>query len=311
LRRVSIIVNRQADRLQHDGPLLRALARSSRGAEVYETRSLMQLGDAARTIAAAGADTVVLAGGDGSYSAGLTALARAFGEDRLPIVALAPGGTVSTVPRNWGMRGAAVPYMGALLDAVLSGRAGACARPTLRADDGRGERLGFIFGAGLVARFFREYYAASRRGYAGAASIVLPIFAGSFVGGALARRVLTPVACTITVDGERMPASGYSLIAASVVRDLGLHMWVTYRAAEREGHLHFIASPLGTRALGPQMPRVLAGRRLHGEGHVDVLARTVTIEFAEHDAYVLDGDLIETERVTVGSGPTVRIATLH
>lgn len=309
--RVSIILNRQANRLKSEGPLLRALARSSRGARVYETRTLVELGDAARAIAASGADVVVLAGGDGSYSAGLTALATAFGEDRLPPLALAPGGTVSTVPHNWGMRGRAVHNARALLDAVLSGRAPVRTRPTLRVASERAERLGFIFGAGLVARFFREYYAGPRRGTAGAARLVAPIFLGSFVGGALARRVLTPVACAITVDGERQPANGYSLIAASVVRDLGLHMLVTYRAGERDGVLHFVASPLGARALGPQMPRVLAGRRLRGKGHLDVLARQVTIEFVERDAYVLDGDLIEADRVTVSSGPNVRIATLR
>lgn len=305
--RVSVIVNRQAQGLRAEGPLLSALAASSRGADVHETRSLAELEAAARAVAERGADTVVLAGGDGSYSAGITALARAFGERALPAIALAPGGTVSTVPRNWGMRWGAVRTTRALMASVLSGEARTAWRPTLRARDASGERLGFIFGAGLVARFFREYYASPRRGYAGAAAIVAPIFAGSFVGGALARRVLSPVACTLTLDGERQPATGYSLIAASVVRDLGLHMWVTYRADERDGHLHVVASPLGARALGPQMPRVLAGRKLRGEGHVDALAREVTLEFATRDAWVLDGDLLEAERVTVGAGPKLRI----
>lgn len=311
MARVCLIVNRQANRLKREGPLLRALLRSSRGARVYETRTLAELGDAARAIAASGADIVVLAGGDGSYSAGLTALAAAFGEDRLPTLALAPGGTVSTVARNWGMRGDPVRHARELVGTVLSGGAPSRTRPTLRVAGEGAERLGFIFGAGLVARFFREYYAAPRGGTALAARLVVPIFFGSFVGGALARRVLTPVPCAITVDGERPSAKGYSLIAAAVVRDLGLHMLVTYRAAERDGVLHFVASPLGARALGPQMPRVLLGRRLRGEGHLDVLARRVTIEFLERDAYVVDGDLMEADRVTVSSGPNVRIAALR
>ena len=143
-------------------------------------------------------------------------------------------------------------------------------RPTIRVTDDRGgERVGFIFGAGLVARFFDEYYAASHQGYAGAAAIVARVFAGSLVASELARRVLEPVAATLTVDGVEASARAFSLVLASVVRDVGLHIRVTPRGGETMGAFHAVASPLGPRALGPQMPRVLAGRKLLGRDHVD------------------------------------------
>jgi diacylglycerol kinase family enzyme len=305
---VALIVNRQAEQLRPTGSrLLAAYARSARGntVRVYETRSLEELASAADDIRAHAPSIVVLAGGDGSYSAGVTALLRTFGEKDLPAVALAPGGTVSTVARNWGMHGSRVRYVERLLGAVQNGHSSFALRPTLRVND----RTGFIFGAGLVASFFREYYASAYRGSLGAARIVAPIFAGSFVGSDLAKRVLEPVACTLSIDGTPQTARGYSLIAASVVRDLGLHMWVTYRAGEHPDCFHAVASPLGTRNLGPQMPRVLLGKRLRGEHHVDALVRELSIAFESRGAWVLDGDLVEGDRVTVTNGPRIRVVT--
>src|SRR5207237_816107 len=80
--------------------------------------------------------------------------------------------------------------------------------------------------------------------------------------GAARRAVPRPVASTATTDGREHAARAYSLVVASVVENLGLHMHVLYRATERPDRLHLVASPLGAQRLGPQMPLVLAGRRL-------------------------------------------------
>ena len=270
-------------------------------------------------------DAVVLAGGDGSYMAGVTALARAFAEagrdeTTLPAIGLAPGGTVSTVARNWGFRGGglrsggerdAARYASRLLDAIAIGRATSTRRPTLRTDDDRDVRIGFIFGAGLVSRFFEVYDEDGARGYRGAAKLVARIFAGSFVHGRMAERVLTPVPCTIDVDGERAPLEAASLVCASVVRDLGIGMRLLYRAGEEHDRFHVVATPQGPSRLGPQLPLVLAGRPLVGAGRVDALARRVELRFPEGgDAYVLDGELLRADRVVVTAGPVLRILSV-
>jgi len=276
-------------------------------------------------------DAIVLAGGDGSYMAGVTALVRSFAaagrsEDALPPIALAPGGTVSTVARNWGFRGGgllsgsedkAARYAARLLDAVARGRATVTERPTLRAADERATRVGFIVGAGLVSRFFEVYDEEGARGYRGAASIVARVFAGSFARGVLAQRILTPVPCTITVDGVVAPFDRTSLVCASVVRDLGIGMHLLYRAGEEQDRFHVVATPLGPSRLGPQLPLVLAGRPLLGAGNVDTLARSVELRFGGGEdggqtarAYVLDGELLRAERVVVTAGPVLRILSV-
>jgi diacylglycerol kinase (ATP) len=323
------IVNRRARELAGASAGSRALLdvlRAQRaGVRVVETHSLADLDEAADAIAREVPDAVVLAGGDGSYMAGVTALVRSFtaagrGEDALPPIGLAPGGTVSTVARNWGFRGGglfsgglreASAYSSRLLRAVASGRANEDERPTLRCTDERATRIGFIVGAGLVSRFFEVYDEEGARGYRGAAKIVARIFAGSFAKGRLADRVLTPVPCTIEVDGVRAAFDHTSLVCASVVRNLGLGIHLLYRAGEAHDRFHVVATPLGPSRLGPQLPLVIAGRPLLGADNVDALARSLELRFFESDgAYVLDGELYRAEHLQVTPGPVLRILSV-
>ncbi len=315
-RAVHVIVNRRARRLREaSSPLLAALLDSAGAARatVHETFDPSELDALARDIASRSPDAVVLAGGDGTYTAGVTAFVHAC--DRagvaLPPIAFAPGGTVSTTARNWGMSGDLTRYAARLIGAISDGRASRDERASLRVtDDDGGDRIGFIWGAGLVARFFDAYYDQPSAGYAAAAGLVARIFVGSPFGGELARRVLTPVPCEVWIDGELQRARAYSLMVASVVRDLGLHMHVLYRAAEDPERVHFVASPLGAPRLGPQMPLVLLGKRLRGKNHIDALTREARIRFGSRDSYVLDGDVHAARDVTVRGGPKLTLLGL-
>ncbi len=305
---VEVVLNRNARRLREGSALSRSLtvAAGQSGARLHVTTSLEELDEVARGIASRAPDSVILAGGDGSCMAGLSALTRAYAGAPLPHVAIAPGGTVSTIARNLGLGGAGRAER--VVGAVLAGSVRAVHRPTLRVRDDKDERVGFIFGAGLVSHFFTIYEASPRRGLTRAAQIAARVFAGSFVGGALAERVLAPVHCKIGVDGAVHPAAAWSLIVASVLRDVGLHFLVTYRAASDRERFHVVASGLAPRELGPQLPRVLAGRPLRGEPRIDALATAVQIDFAEEDgAYVLDGDFFVTRKVTVAMGPLITV----
>jgi hypothetical protein len=228
----------------------------------------------------------------------------------MPSFAFAPGGTVSTVARNWDFRGERARYAERLVEAVVRGVAHPVRRPTL-AVAGDTRRVGFIFGAGLVPRFFEEYYAAGARGYGGAARIVARVFTGSLSGRPLARRVLSPIPALLSVDGADCAPLAWSLVVASVVRDLGLHMIVTPRAGEDHTRFHVVASPLGVRELGPQLPRVLAGRRLRGASNVDRLATHLRLRFpTDAGAYILDGEMLRAREIEVTAGPEIDVFRL-
>ena len=61
--------------------------------------------------------------------------------------------------------------------------------------------------------------------------------------------------------------------------------------------------------LGPRAPLVLAGRPLGGPHHVDELVERFDIRFESEGHYVLDGELLEADRVEVTAGPQLAIAT--
>jgi diacylglycerol kinase (ATP) len=308
--RTDVILNRNAGHLHDGGALRDVLLRgaAAHGARVHETRTLDELDAVARDLAAAGTDAVVLAGGDGTYMAGATALARAFPAGPPPI-ALAPGGTVGTVARNVGMRGTARAWAERVLATASAPGFATRAHPTLRvADDAGGDHVAFIFGAGLVAGFFGEYCVEGEpQGLGRAAAMAARVFAGSIVGSELARRVLSPVACRLRVDGVDRPGSAWSLVLASVVRDVGLHVHATYRAGEEHDRFHVVASGLSPRGLASQVPRVLTGRAMRGEHHVDTLARSLVARFEGDGAYVLDGDVLHAREVGVTPGPVIRL----
>src|SRR5262245_45808534 len=134
LMRIHVIVNTAARLYRTDPRQLDRIRRVSASmAEVHATANLIELGELCASLPAQGADLVILSGGDGSFMAGLTAIARAFGEDRLPRLALLPGGTVATVARNWGTSGDPA----VLLARILQSRASldVISRPTLRVKD--------------------------------------------------------------------------------------------------------------------------------------------------------------------------------
>ena len=326
--RVVAIVNRRARRLEPstgDHPLLDVLRARRANVRVIETSSMAELHAAADDLAREVPDAIVLAGGDGSYMAGITALVRAFvaagrSEGALPAIALAPGGTVSTVARNWGFRGGGLfsrgeaepaRYAARLLDAVSAGQATETSRPTLRVTDDGAQRVGFIFGAGLVSRFFEVYDEEGARGYRGAASIVARVFAGSFSRGA--PRGARAHAGAVHPRGRRRSRRRRTRRASSARASCAISaigMRLLYRAAEARDRFHVVATPLGPAKLGPQMPLVLAGKPLLGAGNVDTLARTLELRFEGGGAYVLDGELLRTERVVVTAGPVLRILSV-
>ena len=304
---VEIVINPNASGFQSRSRLIGDVHRIARGrARVWTTARLEALADAAREIRASNPDLVVLIGGDGSFMAGVTALVDAYAEEPIPMLALVNGGTTGTVSKNFGMR-QSVPRA---LRQLLSERPiEAQFRPTLRVREHAGlTRVGFTVGTGLVAKFFKRYYDEGAGGIPTAARIVSRIFVGSFRGDDYSKSVLDPLPCRIRVGDADLPHDAYSLVLASVLRDVGLHMHVNYRAAEDPKRPHLVASALPARKLGPQCPRVLTGRPLRGPENYDALVEAFEIRFPDGAGpYVLDGDIFETPALSVTAGPTIQI----
>jgi len=309
--RIDLIVNHQARMYQRDATLLDRMHSTARGrCNFHVSTSLEDLHQICETIAERGSDLVLFSGGDGSLMAGVSALEDCLAGQGLPHLAPVPGGTAGTVARNWGLSGEPTRC----LERLLRRPRRLLQRPSLRivAQTAHGEppwrRIGFIVGTGLVARFFQLYYERGAPGYAGSAKLVARIFFESFVGGPVARRVLQPLPCKLEVDGELLAPAAWSLVCASVVRNLGIHMLVTHRAAEDPKRPHLVATPLPPRQLGPRAPLVLSGKPIGGSDNVDQLIERFAICFPDSGPWVLDGELLQARRVDVSAGPMLTVA---
>jgi diacylglycerol kinase (ATP) len=298
------------------GPMLHAVRRAAANrAVVHETRTVNELGGIFEQLLDHGCTFVILAGGDGTFMSGVSALAAAVERRAVPFprIGLLPLGTVGTVARNFGPKGRPLELLERWLAPAPQENAPAVVpRPSLRVRAWRGEetdeRVGFIVGTGLVARFFDVYEARGAGGIPLAAKIVARVFVESFGGGPLARRILTPIPCELRVDGVTSGTHAVSLLLASVVRDLGLSMKVCYRAGEEPARFHFVASSLPPERLGPRAPLVVLGRSIGGPGHIDKLASHVELRFVEGEGqFVLDGDLFRAARFTITPGPVLPI----
>ncbi len=312
--RIDVIANTNARAYRRDSSLLANIRRVSAGrADVHATSHVDELSTICEQIAHRGSDLVVLSGGDGSFMAGVSALARVYEPRPLPRIGLLPGGTVATVARNFGLKGSPVALLERLLTTPQvfgTTRSGTLrVRQTLRGETI--ERVGFIFGTGLIARFFDLYYADGARGYAGAARIAARIFVDSFYDGPYARRVLTPMPCTIDADDKPLDGDKWSLVCAAVVHNLGIGMKVNYRAGEDLERVHLVASQLAPGLLGPRAPLALLGKPIGGQGHVDKLVTSFVVRFSPDGPYVLDGDVLRATEVSVCAGPQLDVVSLR
>lgn len=302
----ALILNPHAGKLRGNARLLARLQRLAEGrARCWITSDQKDLDRACAAIASGSPDRVLLCGGDGTFMAGVTALWRAYDGAPLPTLLFAPAGTVCTLARRFSGRTS-------LIECVRSGLETSAPptvlQPTLRVEDGTGRaRVGFTFGTGLIQNFFEHYESAGAKGRGSAAAVLVRVALGSLVSSPLSRVILAPIPCRVEADGDPLPDSSFSLIVASVLRNVGLSIRVTYRAGEDPARPHVVASSLRGARLAARVWRVMLGLPLGGPGGFDDLVDTLGVRFSGEGRYVLDGELLAASQLTVTAGPTLRV----
>jgi diacylglycerol kinase family enzyme len=302
---IGVVTNPHAHAVASDAMLPRRLAQiAGDAALVVETHDLDELGATMREFAARGVEVIACCGGDGTNVTVLTEMVRVYGRERLPAFAILRGGTVNTVANNLGIRGTPEDILTRLVACRNRGMPVPAEQRSLLCVNGS---YGFFFGAAMPARFYEEYYRGTP-GLGRAAAMAARLTASALLGTGFARRVFEPVGARITVDGNELPNDRWTLIIASTLMDAGLKIRITYRAFERAGHFHLVATGLAPSALARQFHRAFLARGLAGERHFDQLAKAISLEFDRPQAYMVEGDLFQASRVTVTNGPRVRLS---
>ena len=242
---------------------------------------------------------VLLVGGDGTHMSGVTAFHAAFGGNPPPF-ALVAGGTVCTTARVWGSSGRADKDVRRALRS--SKRA---PMPTLRITDDRTENLGFIFGTGLVARFF-EVYDDRGGGLPVAAKLSAELFVSALRGSALSQHVLGLQPIGLSIDGVAEAAHSFSVVVSCVHETVGMGVRVTYRARQDDTRFHVVASAESPTGLAKNFPRTFVGLPLVGRGNVDALCKEAVLTFDGPSTYIIDGDSRTTRVVRLATGPMLQ-----
>jgi hypothetical protein len=212
--RVAVISNPASGRNKRHGLLaaIHALLRDHPAVPHFEESTFAGIAEATHAAIAREPEIVVVNGGDGTVQTVLTNLMRSR-IDRLPLLAVLPGGTTNTTARNVGYGTRPLDALGTLLTASAAGRlAGRVERRALvRADLADGPEYAMMFGAGAVYHgivFARSQLAThGMRGQLGAGVALATFLARVFTGRA--GTMFPPLAADVHLDGVALPPMSY------------------------------------------------------------------------------------------------------
>lgn len=306
---IGVVYNPRAGGARRDpkGALRLARQLGDRGV-LAEPRSLDELHRAAESFRAQGVSVVGVVGGDGTSNRAVTACRLVYGDAAIPTLAMLRGGTMNTVANACGVpRGRPEGLLRKLM--AHDAAAGIIERNTLSI----GDRVGFLFGTGVVVGFLRAYYAAGEPSPVVAARVLARAIGSTLVGGPFARAMTAPVDVRVSVDGVAWPSTRYLTVAAGTVEEIGLGFRPFYRASEAHGRLHLLGVYASPARFASELPRIHRALPMRDGAAHEALVDSATLTFDDGVArYMFDGDLVDAPGpLTLRAGPRVRIATLR
>jgi diacylglycerol kinase family enzyme len=307
MAQLAIIANVNARRNREWPLAARELRRAAPGATLYETGSDVELREAAKAIAAEAPRILAIAGGDGTVTHTVTALALTM--KQLPQLALLGGGAFDSLAPLGG-RGAAEDRLRRIAVALASGTPlRAHERDTLQVFSREGEsRCGFRFGVGLPLRFIQAIYATGSTGAWTSARLLARAFASSLSAGPLARQLYAPMDLGVRLDGEEWPRVAIYGLVSSSVSEAGLRFKPFRRATEQPGAFQSLGLTAGPRQFALELPRLLAGLPARRDRLIEGVGEKLELVAATPLPWFLDGEIYAPSRnLTVALGPRVSL----
>ena len=306
---LQIIANPHAHRNRLWPLASQALRKAAGGAPLFETRNERELAAAARAMAKDRPSVLAIAGGDGTVTHTVTALAEALGDD-LPPLALLGGGAYDSLSPLGGP-GDAEDRLRRLAESVNAGvDLRVEERDTLRVRaPGASAKCGFRFGVGLAVRFIEAIYAGGESGPWSSARVLLRALGSSLVGGAFARQLYEPLELRVSLDGDEWPRVPIYGLVCSSVAEAGLGLRPFRRATEQPGAFEVLGLTAQPRQLALEIPRLLLGRHARRDRLLGGIAEKVELSAAAPLGWFLDGEVYPAtgKRLTIGLGPRVRL----
>jgi diacylglycerol kinase (ATP) len=298
---LGVLVNANARSVRRDPGLVDRLTRLASPERTAVTAQLDEIAPALASLLDRGIDALVLVGGDGTFPHTLTRLLSLGDAEALPAIVPTRGGTVNTVARSLGARGAPDAVLAQLVRGELREQRRAVVRV---AADGGAPVFGFLFINGVGVRFLELYYAGPT-GPAGALSVVARLSASALVGGPLARGAFSGFTADLAVDGDRISQRHFTVIAAGAVRHLGLGFAPLYSAGSDPERIHLATTGASAARLALELPALRAGSRGASLAHFP--CRHAELRLDAPLAWSIDAELYPAARaLAIGAGPALR-----
>lgn len=308
--RAAVIANPNAGALRRNPKVSDRLRTACTGvAEIEVTQNSKHLDDFSAELARRDVRFVSIVGGDGTASTTLTSLWRAYGDRPLPHISFLRGGTMNTIANALGVSRRSPEW---LLSRTLKAWAANDTsnfreRSTLQV----GDRLGFLFGTGLMYGYLAEYYAVGR-GHPTpltAASVLAKAIGSALLGGETFERILQPRKLQVVFSSGHWATRTYMTVGAGTVAQAGLGFQPFYRAFEREDQFHMLAVKGRPREVARDLPRVWMGRGMRPETAEETTTGWAELSCADGPfGYFVDGDLLMAPgQLSLGVGPRFRI----
>jgi diacylglycerol kinase family enzyme len=295
------LINANARSVRRDPDLVARLAQLASRERTVVSAQLDEIEPALASLLDRGIDSLVVVGGDGTFPHTLTRLLRRCDPAKLPAIVPTHGGTVNTVARSLGARGAPDETLAQLLRGELREQRRAVVRV---AADGDAPVFGFLFVNGVGVRFLELYYAGAT-GPAGALSVVGRLCASALVGGPLARRAFASFEAELEVDGKTIDQRHFTVIAAGAVRHLGLGFAPLHSAGSDPDRIHLATTGASAARIALALPALRAGSRSNSLAHF--ACRRAMLELAAPLAWSLDAELFPpARRLAIAAEPALR-----
>lgn len=271
----------------------------------YATRSLDDLYRAAEEFKRAEIDILGINGGDGTIHVTLTAFAQVYGETPLPRIAILPGGTLNTIAAGIGLRGKPQDVLYEVIERYHQGEdLRFVERNALKIND----KVGFIFGNGLVAHFLEAYYATGRPSPMTGARLVVRTVLGALFRTKFVKSLFRRWRGQVTVDGEVWARPDFAAVTGATVTEIGLGFKPFYRAIEKPDQFALLGIHCSPLALALEVPRIHRGHAIRRDKVISQTARRVTLASEEPFSYTIDGDLYGgAKEIVLETGPRLKL----
>ena len=301
---IAIIANPNARRNREWPLAAQQLRKAAPGAPLLETRTPEELSKAARQLARDRPRVLAIAGGDGTVTHTVTALAQAM-DGQLPPLALLGGGAYDSLAPLGG-RGDAEDRLKRLALAVASGaELQSVERDTLKVEG----RCGFRFGVGLPVRFIEAIYATGSTGPWASTRLLARLFASSLSVGALARKLYALMDLRVRLDDDEWPRVPIYGLVCSTVAEAGLGLRPFRRATEQPGAFQALGLTAGPRQFALELPRLLLGLHARRDRLIEGVGEKLELSARAPLGWLLDGEIYSsaTGKLTVSLGPRVSL----